>query len=352
MLDSGLAHWQPPQGPPTEYEVLKFRPSYAETAKEAPLYKEMADIKAQLYLFQAQLIRKPLNQGYQYGLLFQPWRCPLPLTTFPQIEDQGSDPLWFLQKPKPRMIIRDLGPPQDKPDKYKMNQGLLSRIGYMEVVALQQHLTKRHKSCPPLIEAPRIPDRQSGVNAYLTSRRVTAEWQVQLWAQRTGELFIPGGKQWSPDTALIPATSPMALACPLCQKATNNLSLHWMLNCSHFQAQYQECAEKQWQVVLQYLRRILSTTPPTHAVFAMLRDPDCPHAREGRNGPHRLKAFWYMDGRGTPTLNFIGLLLSFKKPYETLILDLQRLVAKTNKQIIEKGSKTLGAYQCTTLDAC
>ena len=105
-------------------------------------------------------------------------------------------------------------------------------------------------------------------------------------------------------------------------------------------------------MVITFIRRVLYTTAPTHAIFTLIRDPNNPQARAVQDKALRLKQFWYMDGLGTPTQHLITLLLAFKKPYETLILDLQKIIAKMNKTILTAGSKTLGAYVCTTLDAC
>ena len=222
----------------------------------------------------------------------------------------------------------------------------------MEMEALQLHLIKRHKHCPPLTQPSLLPD-PSLTHSYLTDRRVTSEWQVKLWAQRTGELFLWGAQAWSPQATLLPTTLQTASPCPLCGMKTFNLSLHWFQNCQAFTAQYDKGAELQWQALLTHVRHILYATPPTHALFTALKDPQGPHAQAASALPSkRLQKFWYMDGIGTPSAHLIPLLIALRHDYTSLILALQKQVSITNSLILREASKKLGAFPCTTLDAC
>ena len=261
MLESGMAQWKDPTGPPVAYKILVFRPNYAETASQAPLYQEMLDLKNYTTLFKLSYCwHKTTNE---YGILFLPWHSQTQFTTFPPIQDNGQLPFWFGKKPKPSLVIRDRGPPQDRPDKYWMNMHILQRIGYLEMEALQLHLTKRHKHCPPLTQPSLLPD-PSLAHSYLTDRRVTTEWQVKLCAQRTGELFLWGAQAWSPQTTLLPTTALIASPCPLCGVKTFNLSLHWFLNCQSFTAQYEKGAELQWQAILTHKYEAYHLCHPTN----------------------------------------------------------------------------------------
>jgi len=348
MLDSGMASWKMEAGIP--YDTLFFRPNYAVSANQAPLYQELADLKAQTFLFQVKICRRQVGTSFQYGLLFRPWLNLVDLISFPAIEDDGHDPFWFNQPLPPQVISRELGPPQGKSDKQWISFHLLKRIGYMETVALQEHLVKRHKSCPPLI-APSLLLDPSLVYNFLSDRRVTSEWQVQLWAQRTGELFLPGAQAWLAPATFIQATSVKACPCPLCKMATHNLSLHWLLNCSCFSSQYEQCAEQAWQVLLAYVRRVLYQTAPVHRIFSLLREKP-PHLASAVGVQVRLRSFWFMNGLGTPTTHFETFLLALRHPFTGVVMDLQKVMAKMNVRILGLGIKRLGAFACTSLEAC
>ena len=193
----------------------------------------------------------------------------------------------------------------------------------MEMEALQAHLLKAHKTCPPLIQPSNLPDPLLP-HLYLTDKRVTKEWQVHLWAQRTGELFLHGAQAWAPNSSLLPTTQSSPSPCPLCKKHTNNLSIHWFTNCPIFIPQYKLGAELLWQLMLNYLRHILYTTAPTHAIFSHLRDPQGPLAQAAQSIPSsRLHLFWFMDGLGTPSKHLIPFLVAMRHPYESLILDIK-----------------------------
>ena len=116
---------------------------------------------------------------------------------------------------------------------------------------------------------------------------------------------------------------------------------------------YKLGAELLWQLMLNYLRHILYTTAPTHAIFSHLRDPQGPLAQAAQAIPSsRLHLFWFMDGLGNPSKHLIPFLVAMRHPYESLILDMQRQTAITNSGILRESCKKLGAYPCTSLDAC
>ena len=354
MMASGMAKWEPPSGPPVAYDILTFRPNYAQSSSQSPLYQELADLKQITLLFQVTICRTlGATRTYKYGLLFKPWLTSVPLTTFPVITDLGQAPLWYMNKPKfVAPIVRSLGPPETKPDKQWINIYLLERIGHLETQALQDHILKRHKHCPPLVFPSNL-SRPSLPHLYLTDRRVTKEWQVQLWAQRTGELFIPGSQAWIPGSTFIPTTAQQQYACPLCSIKTYNLELHWLLNCKSFLSHYVKGAELLWQLFLGFLRKSLTSSSPVDAIFSVISNNQSLHAKLASTKPAlRLHSFWYMDGMGTPSSHFMPILEAMHSPYEQLILDMQRQIAKLNRQILWEGSKKLGAYQCTSLDAC
>ena len=173
------------------------------------------------------------------------------------------------------------------------------------------------------------------------------------WAQRTGEVFIPGAQTWVNGARLIPTTATRQYPCPLCQKPTYNLSLHWLMNCSAFDQEYKQCAELQWQQILTFIRKILPNTQPTHAIFTTLQDKQSPQAVAAKLIPSiRLQHFWHMDGMGNPSAHIVPFLNTLHTSYDQLILNLQRVTSKTNSRILGKGTKKLGAFPCTTLDAC
>ena len=125
------------------------------------------------------------------------------------------------------------------------------------------------------------------------------------------------------------------------------------MNCKEFKQEYSICADLQWQLILGFLRKALTTSSPVEAIFQAIKNPQSVHAQATmKQNSLRLNYFWYMNGLGTPSSCLLPLLAAMHTPYGPLILNLQRQVSKTNQKILWAGSKKLGAYQCTSLDAC
>ena len=149
-----------------------------------PLYQELADLKQFMELFQVRICRSKKQASWEYGLICSPWKARGNLKTFPTPITTPEPPMWYLRTPKPTPVLRETGPPNQISDKQLISMRLLQRIGFMETQALDDHLWKRHAMIPPLVK-PVTLQNQEITNLFLTSRRVTSEWQAQLWAQRT-----------------------------------------------------------------------------------------------------------------------------------------------------------------------